>query len=87
MVIATCSLISEHDNDEYRVSESLLNGPGFMNLQTGVFRVGNESDEYRVGGGLLNGAGFMNLQTGVFRVGRQGLNGPGMISSRTTPNM
>jgi hypothetical protein len=36
---------------------------------------------------LLNGPGFINLQKALFRVVRRGLNGPGMISSKTTPKM
>lgn len=36
---------------------------------------------------LLNGPGFINLQKALFRVVRRGLNGPGIISSKATPNM
>ena len=36
---------------------------------------------------LLNGPGFINLQKALFWVVRRGLNGPGITSSRTTPNM
>ena len=38
-------------------------------------------------GDLLNGPGFINLQKALFRVVRRGLNGPGIISSKATPNM
>ena len=53
----------------------------------------HESGEYiwgtraKIGGDLLNGPGFINLQNAVFRVVRRGLNGPGITSSKTTPNM
>ena len=36
---------------------------------------------------LLNGPGFINLQKALFLVVRRGLNGPGITSSKTTPNI
>lgn len=61
--IATCSLISKYESGRY------------------MWRARAKIKD------LLNGPGFINLQKALFRVGRRGLNGPGITSSKMTPNM